>query len=263
MSKVSTYSSGVESPADSTARSLIVETGRGPSVAGTRITVYAIMDYLKEDFIRMVIKEAFRLSDEQLQAALQYVAEHAEELWRDYERLRRSEDPDTYFHDLYQASLPVALGPPPGERAKLMREDLLRWRQEASENSAATTGSLIVETDRGPSLAGTGITVHAIMDYLKEEFLHVFIRQIMPILSAEQLQAALQYIEEHRERVWREYDEIVRRSEEERAYYEKNYPPRSPYPPDLSPKERRELIRQKLIHLKQESLSENGNNDSA
>ena len=33
-----------------TTNSLIVETPRGPSIAGTRITVYSVMDYIEIDY---------------------------------------------------------------------------------------------------------------------------------------------------------------------------------------------------------------------
>ncbi len=41
----------------STITPLVVETSRGPCITGTRITLYAIMDYLKSGLSHDVIKE--------------------------------------------------------------------------------------------------------------------------------------------------------------------------------------------------------------
>ncbi|HZF40352.1 MAG TPA: hypothetical protein VE715_16120 [Blastocatellia bacterium] len=40
---------------EATKTSLIVETPRGPSLVGTRITVYSVMDYIKEGWSRLYI----------------------------------------------------------------------------------------------------------------------------------------------------------------------------------------------------------------
>src|SRR2546426_7880156 len=91
-------------------------------------------------------------------------------------------------------------------------------RQTMSTSSTKTP--LIVETRRGPCIAGTRITVFSVMDYLKGERSRDFIKHVMGI-SDEQLDAVLDYIALHKEAVEREYADIVRRSEERRAHYEK------------------------------------------
>jgi len=63
--------------------SLIVETPRGPSIAGTRITIYAVKGYLKGDWSRHFIKQMLGITDEQLDAVLEYIAQHREEVERD------------------------------------------------------------------------------------------------------------------------------------------------------------------------------------
>ena len=70
---------------------LVVETGRGPSIAGTRITVFSVMDSIKSGHSAELIKQLFLISDEQLEAVLEYIAEHQEEVEREYsEIVRRS-----------------------------------------------------------------------------------------------------------------------------------------------------------------------------
>jgi uncharacterized protein (DUF433 family) len=121
---------------------------------------------------------------------------------------------------------------------------------------SAPANALIVETSRGPSIAGRGITVFAIMDYLKAGLDRELIKQSF-LISDEQLDAALQYIADHREEVEREYEEIVRYSEELRARYEPISRACSPFPPDMPWAEKDELLRQELARKQQNQLSQN------
>ena len=72
-------------PATTEAR--ISNRGRGPEIAGTRITVYDVMDYLKEGWHRDRIAGLFRLSSRDIQAAIDYIAEHGTEVEADYQRI--------------------------------------------------------------------------------------------------------------------------------------------------------------------------------
>jgi uncharacterized protein (DUF433 family) len=125
-----------------------------------------------------------------------------------------------------------------------------------------TTNSLIVETSRGPSIAGTRITVYSVMDYVKANRSKEYILQFLRV-TPEQLDAALKYIEQHREEVERDYERILRRSAELRERYEKIFRERSPYPPDMPWEEKRELLIQKLEAKKQTDQANNGNQDPA
>jgi uncharacterized protein (DUF433 family) len=121
-------------PADRAAAPLVVETSRGPSLAGTRITIYTIMDYLQEDFIHALIKEDFRLSDEQLRAALQYIADHREEVEREYrEIVRRSARDRAQSELLSRARSPYPPDLPLAEKNARMREEFERKKQALQE----------------------------------------------------------------------------------------------------------------------------------
>lgn len=51
----------------------VIRTGRGLTLAGTRITLYAIMDYLELDWPLKLIRDRLNLSDEQIAAAMNYI----------------------------------------------------------------------------------------------------------------------------------------------------------------------------------------------
>lgn len=65
----------------------IIDRGRGPEIEGTRITVYAILDYLKHGWHHDYIAALLRLSSDQVRAAAKYIEDHREEVMANYERI--------------------------------------------------------------------------------------------------------------------------------------------------------------------------------
>jgi uncharacterized protein (DUF433 family) len=115
----------------STTTPLIIETSRGPCITGTRITLYAIMDYLKSGLSHDVIKQDFLLSDEQLHAALQYLVAHREELEHHYvEIVQRSEERRAHYEQLYHARTKLPPHLSSAEKAALMRQELAQRQQD-------------------------------------------------------------------------------------------------------------------------------------
>lgn len=65
-------------------RPTVVRTERGLSVAGTRITLYQIMDYVKAGKPSSVIRDHFRLTVKQTSDILRYIEIHKEEVENEY-----------------------------------------------------------------------------------------------------------------------------------------------------------------------------------
>ncbi len=65
----------------------IINRGRGPEIKGTRITVYDVLGYAKAGWHRDRIAALFRLSSRDIQAALDYIEQHQEEVADNYERI--------------------------------------------------------------------------------------------------------------------------------------------------------------------------------
>lgn len=128
--------------------------------------------------------------------------------------------------------------------------------------TSAPANALIVETRWGPTIVGRNIAIYALMDYLTDDLDRELIKGDFG-LSDEQLDAALQYIADHREEVERDYAEIVRYSEELRARYEPITRACSPFPPDMPWAERNALMRQKLASQQQNILAQDESNHSA
>ena len=116
-------------------------------------------------------------------------------------------------------------------------------------NITTNNGALIVEIPRGPSIVGTRITVYSVMDLIKANWSNEMILQYMPITAA-QLDAVHGYIVQQKEEVERDYERILRRSEELRAYYEEQNRARAPFPPEMPWEERKKLMLLKAAALK-------------
>jgi uncharacterized protein (DUF433 family) len=65
----------------------IIDRGRGPEIAGTRITVYTILECLQEGWRPDLIAFWYRLGSDQVEAAIRYIDEHKEEVARDHEKI--------------------------------------------------------------------------------------------------------------------------------------------------------------------------------
>ena len=76
---------------------IIIDRGRGPEIAGTRLTVYDLLDYVEAGWTSSDIAAFFRLSTGEVEAVVSYIDSHREavatEVRRIEERRMRGETP--------------------------------------------------------------------------------------------------------------------------------------------------------------------------
>jgi len=65
----------------------IIDRGRGPEIAGTRITVYDILDYYTQNWHHTAIAATLRLSSAQVLTAIRYIEDHKEEVTAEYQQI--------------------------------------------------------------------------------------------------------------------------------------------------------------------------------
>jgi uncharacterized protein (DUF433 family) len=63
----------------------IVRTERGLTIAGTRITLYDVMDYVTAQYPHQFIRSMLNLSDEQVDEALAYITANRAEVEAEYQ----------------------------------------------------------------------------------------------------------------------------------------------------------------------------------
>src|SRR5882724_3001994 len=78
----------------------IINRGRGPEIEGTRITVYDVLDYARQGWHRDRIAALFRLSSRDIQAALDYIDQHHDEVTATYQRIRARQKHYQYAPDV-------------------------------------------------------------------------------------------------------------------------------------------------------------------
>jgi len=76
----------------------IIDRGRGPEIAGTRITVYTILEYVQGGWRRDDIAFWLNLRKDQVDVATSYIEEHKEDVTAQYkkimERINRGNPPE-------------------------------------------------------------------------------------------------------------------------------------------------------------------------
>lgn len=91
-------------------QSTVVRTSRGLSIAGTRITLYDVMDYLRAEWPAKLIQDWLNLTDQQIADVMAYIAEHRDEVEAEYQHvLQRAEEIQQYWEDRNRERSPVLI----------------------------------------------------------------------------------------------------------------------------------------------------------
>ncbi len=78
----------------------IIRTERGLTIAGTRITLYDVMDYVAEQYPPKFIRAMLSLSDHQMNSALSYIDAHRAEVEAEYQIvLKEAEELRQYYEE--------------------------------------------------------------------------------------------------------------------------------------------------------------------
>lgn len=73
-------------------QSAIIRTERGLTIAGTRITLYDVMDLLKAHYPPKLIRDKFNLTDEQINNALFYLEANRTQVEAEYQEVLRTRE---------------------------------------------------------------------------------------------------------------------------------------------------------------------------
>lgn len=101
--------------------STIVRNERGLSIAGTRITLYDVMDYVTDGWSPDRIAGILRLTEAQVDDALNYISKHRAEVEAEYRLvLHQAEENRRYWEDRNRERLAqIAAEPPRSDHAEL------------------------------------------------------------------------------------------------------------------------------------------------
>lgn len=101
-------------------KATIARTERGLTIAGTRITLYDVMDYVTEQYPPKFIRAMLNLTDEQINASLSYIETHRQEVEAEYQLvLKEAEELRQYYEEQNRELVEkiAKMPPPPGREA--------------------------------------------------------------------------------------------------------------------------------------------------
>jgi uncharacterized protein (DUF433 family) len=99
----------------------IIRTERGLTIAGERITLYDVMDYVRAEYPPKFIRSMLNLTDEQVNAALSYIEANRAEVEAEYQIvLQEAEEIRQYWEERNREHFArIAAMPPKPDREAL------------------------------------------------------------------------------------------------------------------------------------------------
>ena len=114
-----------------TTPNIVIRTSRGLTIAGTRITLYTIMDHLKDEWPSHLIRDWFNLTDKQMQGVLDYIEAHQEEVEAEYQQvLKEAAETEQYWREYNREHLAKIAAMPPKPGQEKIRAKLKAWKKQ-------------------------------------------------------------------------------------------------------------------------------------
>jgi uncharacterized protein (DUF433 family) len=109
----------------SNGKTAVIRTERGLAIAGTRITLYDVMDYVTAQYPPKFIQGLFDLTEEQIRAALTYIETHRAEVGAEYEQvLEEAEELRKYYEEQNRERVAHSAAKPPKPGTEVAWEKL-------------------------------------------------------------------------------------------------------------------------------------------
>lgn len=106
-------------------QSAIIRTERGLTIAGTRITLYDVMDYVTAQYPPNFIRAMLCLTDEQIDAALSYIQTHRVAVEAEYQTvLQEAEELRQYWEEQNRELFAKIAAQPPKPGTEAIRAKL-------------------------------------------------------------------------------------------------------------------------------------------
>ncbi len=121
--------------ATSLASPTVVRTERGLTIAGTRITLYDVMDYMVDGWPPKLIRDRLELTDRQITDVMAYIGEHRAEVEAEYQTvLRDAEEIRQYWEERNRERFAWIVAQPPKPELARIREKLAEWNVQTQSD---------------------------------------------------------------------------------------------------------------------------------
>lgn len=116
--------------ATSTTTPTVIRTERGLTIAGTRITLYDVMDYIATDWPPKLIRDRLNLTDQQITDTMDYIAAHRAEVEADYQEvLQEARANQQYWEERNRERFAQIAALPPKLGQEALRDKLRAWKE--------------------------------------------------------------------------------------------------------------------------------------
>ncbi|MBO1351925.1 MAG: DUF433 domain-containing protein [Hormoscilla sp. GUM202] len=110
---------------------VIIRTERGLTIAGTRITIYDVIYYLKAEYPRKYIRDYYDLTDEQIDGALSYIETHREAVEVEYQEImRQAEETRQYWEERNREHFARIAAKPRRPESEALRLKIMERRRQ-------------------------------------------------------------------------------------------------------------------------------------
>ncbi len=111
----------------------VVRTSRGLSIAGTRMTICHVMDYLKAGWPPKQIQNWLNLTDQQISDVIAYIDAHRDEVEAEYQEvLQKAEESRKYWEKQNSEKFAKLAAMPPKPGQEKIRAKLKLWKKKLS-----------------------------------------------------------------------------------------------------------------------------------
>jgi uncharacterized protein (DUF433 family) len=107
----------------------VIRTERGLSIAGTRITLYDVMDYVTAGWPPQLIRDRLDLTDQQMTDVMSYIDLHRAEVEAEYQTvLQTAQEIRQYWEERNRERLAQIAAQPPKPGQEAIRKKLQAWK---------------------------------------------------------------------------------------------------------------------------------------
>lgn len=107
----------------------VIRTERGLSIAGTRLTLYEVMDYVTAGWPPQLIRDRLDLTDQQMTDVMSYIDLHRAEVEAEYQTvLQTAQEIRQYWEERNRERLAQIATQPPKPGQEAIREKLQAWK---------------------------------------------------------------------------------------------------------------------------------------
>jgi DNA-binding transcriptional MerR regulator len=114
----------------------VIRTDRGLSIAGTRITLYQIIDCLKGGMSISEIRDIYRLTIKQISDVMEYIEKHHSEVEVEYQQvIEQAEKNKQYWENRNRERFEEIAKMTPKQEYKEVWERLQEWKKRIAQSS--------------------------------------------------------------------------------------------------------------------------------